>query len=228
SVYVKNLLSFVPSTLFTSLNWYFSGMKLRNKILVLFAHPAMHKSRVNRRLIDSIKDIEDVAVHDLYEKYPDFHIDVNREQQLLLEHDIIVWQHPFYWYSSPSLLKEWIDLVLQHGFAYGKSGTALRGKQVLTAITTGGRREVYQDAAMNEFSIPQFLAPFDRTARLCNMDYLPPFVVHGTHLLNEEEMDAAALNYRSLLISLRDELFSMDEIMECYYLNDLLTKSEKH
>lgn len=202
-------------------------MKLRRRILVLFLHPVLHKSRTNRRLIESIKNVEGISFHNLYEEYPDFHIDVNREQQLLLEHDIIVWQHPFYWYSSPSLLKEWIDLVLQHGFAYGKSGTALRGKQVLSAITTGGRMEAYQSGGRNEFSIPQFLTPFNRTARLCGMDYLPPFVVHGTHLLSDEEMDSAARNYRSLLISLRDEIFSMDEIMECYYLNDLLEKSAK-
>ena len=103
---------------------------------------------------ESIKDTEGITFHNLYEAYPDFHIDVNREQQLLQEHDIIVWQHPFYWYSSPSLLKEWIDLVLQHGFAYGKKGTALQGKQVLSAITTGGRVEAYQPGGMNEYSIP--------------------------------------------------------------------------
>jgi glutathione-regulated potassium-efflux system ancillary protein KefG len=202
-------------------------MKPRKRILVLFAHPVLHKSRTNKRLIESIMDTEGISFHDLYEKYPDFHIDVNREQQLLLEHDIIVWQHPFYWYSAPSLLKEWIDLVLQHGFAYGRNGTALRGKQVLSAITAGGRKEFYQSGGMNEYSIPEFLAPFNRTARLCRMDYLPPFVVHGTHLLTEEDMETAARNYRSLLISLRDEIFSMDEIMECYYLNDLLEKSAK-
>ena len=202
-------------------------MKLRRRILVLFVHPVLHKSRVNRKLINAITDIEDVTFHNLYEEYPDFHIDVNREQQLLLEHDIIVWQHPFYWYGAPSLLKEWIDLVLQHGFAYGKTGTALTGKKVLSAITTGGRKEAYQAGGMNDFSIPQFLAPFNRTARLCNMDYLPPFVVHGTHLLDDDGIEAAARHYRSLLISLRDEIFSMDEIMDCYYLNDLLEKSRK-
>ena len=202
-------------------------MKLQRRILVLFVHPVMHKSRINKRLNEAIKNTEGISFHNLYESYPDFHIDVNREQQLLLEHDIIVWQHPFYWYSSPSLLKEWIDLVLQHGFAYGRKGTALQGKQVLSAITTGGRVEAYQSGGMNEYSIPQFLAPFNRTARLCKMDYLPPFVVHGTHLLDEEGIEAAARNYRSLLISLRDVIFSMDEIMDCFYLNDLLEKSAK-
>lgn len=202
-------------------------MNIRNRILVLVSHPVLHKSRVNQQLLDSISEEEGISIHKLYEEYPDFHIDVSREQQLLLEHDIVVWQHPFYWYSAPAILKEWIDLVLQHGFAYGRKGTALHGKQVLTSITAGGRLEAYESGGRNEFSIPEFLAPFKRTAHLCGMEYLPPFVVHGTHLLEEADIRRAAGNYRSLLLSLRDEIFSMDEIMECYYLNDLLEKSEK-
>jgi len=202
-------------------------MNVKNKLLVLFAHPALHKSRVNRGLINAIEDVEDITFHNLYEEYPDFHIDVNREQDLLLGHDIYIWQHPFYWYSSPSIIKEWIDLVLRHGFAYGRTGTALTGKRIFSAITAGGRREVYQEGNMNNFTIPQFLAPFRQTARLCNMIYMPPFVVHGTHMLTEEDINKAALDYRKIMISLRDQIFSDDEIWSCTYMNDLLELTQK-
>jgi glutathione-regulated potassium-efflux system ancillary protein KefG len=202
-------------------------MNQRNRLLVLFAHPAFHKSRVNRQLIRAIEDVEDITLHNLYEEYPDFHIDVNREQELLLEHDVYIWQHPFYWYSSPSIIKEWIDLVLKHGFAYGRSGTALKGKWIFSAITAGGRKEVYQEGNMNNFTIPQFLAPFRQTAQLCNMVYMPPFVVHGTHLLSDEEILQAATDYRRILISVRDQIFSTEEIWNCSYMNDLLELSTK-
>ena len=66
-----------------------------------------------------------MTFHDLYEAYPDFHIDVEREKALLEEYPRIVWQHPFYWYSTPSLMKEWFDTVLQYGWAYGKGASAL-------------------------------------------------------------------------------------------------------
>jgi len=105
------------------------------RVLILFAHPALEKSRVNRRLIAAVQDLENVTINDLYEQYPDFYIRVKREQELLLSHDVIVFQHPFYWYSCPALVKQWEDLVLQYGFAYGKEGTKLEGKWVLTAIT---------------------------------------------------------------------------------------------
>lgn len=202
-------------------------MNVRKKILVLFAHPALHKSRVNRQLIKSIEDVEDITFHNLYEEYPDFHIDVNREQDLLLGHDIYIWQHPFYWYSSPSIIKEWIDLVLKHGFAYGRTGTALKGKKIFSAITTGGRREVYQDGNLNNVTIPQFLAPFRQTAHMCNLIYMPPFVVHGTHLFSDEDINKAALDYRKILISLRDQIFTDEEIWRCNYMNDLLELTQK-
>ena len=63
-----------------------------------------------------------VTFHDLYELYPDFDVQVEQEQELLISHDMIILQHPFYWYSCPPLLKQWIDLVLEHGWAYGKEG----------------------------------------------------------------------------------------------------------
>lgn len=194
----------------------------KKKILILFAHPALHKSRVNLSMVDSIGAMEGVTFRNLYEHYPDFQIDVKREQELLLAHDIFIWHHPFYWYSAPAILKEWIDLVLEHGFAYGREGTALKGKQVLQVITTGGRREAYQKGGFNQYSIQEFLAPFNRTVTLCYMDYLPPFVVHGSHLLKDDEIIKASREYRNILIALRDSIYSLEDITKHEYLNDLL------
>ena len=96
---------------------------MAKRVLILFAHPALQKSRVNRRLVAAVQNLENVTINDLYEEYPDFSIDVKREQALLESHDIIIFQHPLYWYSCPALLKEWQDLVLEYGFAYGAQGT---------------------------------------------------------------------------------------------------------
>ena len=163
-------------------------MKRMNKILILFAHPVYHKSRINQQIMDSVSDIEAVTINNLYDRYPDFHIDVHREQHLLLSHDIIIWHHPFYWYSAPSMIKEWIDLVLEHDFAYGRKGKSLKGKYIFNAITSGGSKEAYSSGGYNHFTIRQLLAPFEQTANLCSLTYLPPFVVHGTHLLKNDEI----------------------------------------
>jgi glutathione-regulated potassium-efflux system ancillary protein KefG len=193
----------------------------KKKIAILFFHPLSHKSRVNSVLLQSVKDIKGITIQHMYDQYPDFHIDVKKEQKLLLEHDIIIWQHPFYWYSSPSLLKEWIDLVLEHGFAYGRTGRALEGKQIMTAITTGGRKEAYMAADSDRYSIRQLLAPFEQTVHLCRMDYLPPFVVHGTHLLEKVDVLKAGSEFRKILQALQDGLFDNDEILKREYINEI-------
>jgi len=176
----------------------------RNRVLVLFAHPAPHKSRTNRRLVEGLDAMDGVTFHDLYEAYPDLHIDVPAEQALLLEHDVVVLHFPFFWYSTPAILKEWQDLVLEHGWAYGRAGNALRGKYMLCAITAGGREDAYQPDGHNRFTMRQLLSPLEATANLCGMPFLPPFVVHGTHLLDEDAMERHRADYRRALLALRD------------------------
>ncbi len=194
------------------------------KILVIFAHPAIHKSKIHKRLTESLKDQYGITVQNLYENYPDFYIDVISEQQLLIEHDIIVWQHPLYWYSSPAILKEWFDLVLQPGFAYGNKGDYLKGKQVLSVISTGGNKEVYTKEGSNHFTIIEFLAPFKQTANLCRMEYLPPFVIYNANRLSSSELEDYTRKYRKLFLALLDEELDYDKIKSVEYLNDLLDK----
>ena len=97
----------------------------KNKVLVLYAHPSQRRSEVNQPLFKACQAVEGVTAVDLYYEYPTYNINIDREQQRLLDHDVIVFQFPLYWYSTPSILKEWQDLVLEYGFAYGHDGTAL-------------------------------------------------------------------------------------------------------
>jgi glutathione-regulated potassium-efflux system ancillary protein KefG len=174
------------------------------RVLVLFAHPALEKSRVHRRLVTAVPARPDVTFHDLYEAYPDYDVDVPHEQALLAAHDVIVLQHPFYWYSTPPLVKQWEDLVLEHGWAYGSQGRALEGKRMLSAITAGGGASAYEHEGYNRFTIRELLAPIEQTARLCRMTYLPPWVVHGTHRLDDAEIAVATARYGALLDALAD------------------------
>ncbi len=84
----------------------------RRRILVLFAHPSLERSEVNRPLAQATSRIEGVALVDLYAEYPDLAIDMDREQMRLRRHDVVVFMHPLYWYSTPSILKEWQDLSI--------------------------------------------------------------------------------------------------------------------
>ena len=182
----------------------------RQRVLILFAHPAFEKSRVNRVLVDAVRDLDGVTFHDLYEQYPEMHIQVTLEQRLLDEHDVVVFQHPFFWYSTPAMIKEWQDLVLEHGWAYGSGGTALHGKRVMNAITAGGGESAYQPGGYNRYTMRQLLAPFEQTFRLCGMEYLPPFIVHGTHGMSPERFGHHARDYRRVITALRDGTLAVD------------------
>jgi glutathione-regulated potassium-efflux system ancillary protein KefG len=192
------------------------------KILILFAHPRYENSMVHQRLSHAARGVRGVTFHDLYELYPDFDVQIDHEQELLISHDLIIFQHPFYWYSCPPLLKQWIDLVLEHGWAYGREGESLRGKKMFNAISTGGRQEAYATGGFNRFTIAQFLAPFEQTARLCNIDYYPPFVIHGTHMATRSEIENAAANYKMLLEGLVSDQFPYADIKKMTYLNELI------
>ena len=180
------------------------------RVLVLFAHPALEKSRVHRRLVDEVPRHPSLTFQDLYEAYPRLDIDVAREQALLVSHDVVAFQFPFYWYSTPPILKQWQDLVLEHGWAYGSRGTALQGKTLLCAVSTGGRAEAYRPEGYNRFSVRQLLAPIEQTARLCGMRFLPPWLVSGTHRMTPADIADAGRRYGSLLTGLLEDRLPPD------------------
>ena len=174
------------------------------KILVFFAHPKISESIVQKEMLSRIQNLENVTIHDLYAAYPDFVIDVDYEQALLLKHDIIIFQHPFYWYSAPSIIKEWLDLVLEHDWAYGAKGNKLHGKFMMQAISTGGPQNFYNAKGKNRFEINELLAPFNQTAYLCGMAWLEPFSIFIGRRIPPDELSQRVEEYRDLVIGLRD------------------------
>ncbi|MCJ8312626.1 MAG: NAD(P)H-dependent oxidoreductase [Saccharospirillaceae bacterium] len=155
--------------------------------LVLFAHPSLQRSNVHRVLFQSFKQLEKCTIQDLYELYPNFFIDIEVEQQLIKEHDVIVMQFPVYWFSMPALLKQWIDLVLESGFAFGKDGIHLKGKKFICVVSAGGSQDTYSQSAERDYSLKELFAPIEQMARYCDMEYLPPYVVYDS--LNQSLAD---------------------------------------
>lgn len=172
------------------------------KILILLAHPTLERSRINRAMLRAIDNIPEITIHDLYETYPDFTINVPFEQRLAAEHDVIIFQHPLYWYSCPALLKEWQDLVLTEEWAYGFDATGLQNKQFMLAITCGGPEHSYSSDGYNRYPIDELLKPFEQTAHLCGMKYAAPFVFYGAGDTSEQHVFNNAEQYRDRIIEL--------------------------
>ena len=181
------------------------------RVLILFAHPSQHRSEVNRPMLEATREDGNCTVVDLYAEYPDYCIDIEREQARLRAHDVIVFMFPLYWYSTPAILKEWQDLVLEYGFAYGHDGRELHGKRLLCALTAGGIEDAYRESGFNHYSIRELLRPIEQTAALCGMVYLPPYALFGARTaLEDGRVGEHIAGWKRVLECLRDERIDLD------------------
>jgi glutathione-regulated potassium-efflux system ancillary protein KefF len=164
------------------------------EILVIAAHPQMEHSRATRALMEAAARLDParVQLRDLYALYPDYWIDVPAEQALLAEAKLLVWLHPVHWYSMTPLLKLWLDEVFSFGWAYGPGGRALEGKDLWLAASTGGPDTSYRPDGYNRYFFDAFLHPYEQTAALAHMRWLPPLVLHGAHRAPESDLAAHA------------------------------------
>lgn len=186
-------------------------------VLVLAAHPNWRESRVNRRLLEAARQVEGVDLHDLYTAYPDYDIDVAAEQAGAGKARLIVLLHPVQWYSMPPLLKLWLDEVLTYGWAYGHGGSALQGKDLWLVATTGGAESSYSPQGYNRYFFDAFLPPYEQTAALCGMRFLPPLVLHGTKRAPEQAVASHVAVFADRLRTYPDwpELAGLEQCRAC-------------
>ena len=168
-------------------------------IYLVYAHPYPSQSRANRVLLDAVRDLPGIEVCSLYDRYPDFGIDIVAEQAALSRARLVIWMHPVFWYSVPGLLKHWFDKVLSYGWAYGDGGAALRGKDCLWVATTGGKLETYSAEGVHQRPFADFTRPIEETARFCGMNWLEPSILHGAHEMEAPQLAAGGLQLRERL-----------------------------
>ena len=186
-------------------------------IYLIAAHPNWRNSHVNRRLLTIASTVECVDINDLYSRYPDYCIDVPAEQARLVAAQLIVLLHPIHWYSMPALQKLWLDDVLSYGWAYGAGGDALRGKDLWLVASTGGPESSYHPQGYNRYFFDAFLPPYEQTAALCGMRFLPPLLLHGANSLPELEVAQHIETFRQRLQSYPrwSELDDLENCPDC-------------
>jgi glutathione-regulated potassium-efflux system ancillary protein KefF len=174
------------------------------RIYLLAAHPDWAESRVNRLLFEAARAQGQVTVRDLYGTYPDYDIDPRVEQASAQAADLIVLLHPIQWYAMPALMKLWCDEVLSYGWAYGPGGTALVGKDFWLVASTGGPEASYHPQGYNRYFFDAFLPPYEQTATLCGMRFLPPLLLHGARRANPQDVQQHVQVFNDRLASYPD------------------------
>lgn len=143
--------------------------------LIILAHPSFEQSIANKAIIEELSNSNlPLEVRDIHHLYPDYKIDVAEEQKILLKHRTIVFQYPFYWYSVPGILKHWIDVVFEYGFAYGSSGDKLKGKNLLPSFTVGSSASSYTALGFQHFRVYEYCKQMEQTAYFTQMNYIEP------------------------------------------------------
>ncbi|MCL1140220.1 NAD(P)H-dependent oxidoreductase [Shewanella pneumatophori] len=193
------------------------------KILVLYAHPSQERSEINKPLFDATKQHPNVTAVDLYAEYPTFRINIDKEQQRLVEHDVVVFMFPLYWYSTPAILKEWQDLVLEYNFAYGAKGKALEGKTFMCVISAGGSEAAYKEDGFNHFTLRELLRPLEQTANLTGMRFIAPFALFcARSAFEENRVDSHVNSWLKTLTALSEDRVDIALAQSLEKLNDHL------
>lgn len=173
------------------------------KALVILAHPDITASRVNKRWKEELVLYpEEITLHELYKEYPNWPIDVEKEQKLLEAHDQIILEFPLYWYSYPPLLKKWLDDVFTYGWAYGSTGNKLRGKKIGAAISCGDKKTSFSPTGSVSFTVDEIIAPLKASIKHVGATALPYFALFGASFqASDEEIAQSAKAYVEYILA---------------------------
>ncbi|GEK91883.1 NAD(P)H-dependent oxidoreductase [Alkalibacterium kapii] len=169
------------------------------KTLIIVSHPSVLESGSQQFLIQSLPDDEEITLHILEETYPNGDIDIKKEQKLLVNHDRILFQFPFYWYSSPPLLKKWQDEVLTEHFAFGYRGNKLKDKEFGLILAIGLPEKEYKTGGREGFSISELTKPFQAMAKKTGMIYLKPLTIFQFSYMSEKQKKALLIEYQQYI-----------------------------
>lgn len=185
-------------------------------VLIIFAHPYPAKSHANKHIIRHLENFDDIVISNLYEKYPDFYIDVKAEQKLLLAADLVIFHFPFYWYNVPAMLKHWQEKVLSQGFAFGNypEENKLKDKKMMAVITAGHKERSYQKGAFDNYSMDELLSPLKQLSAHCSMKFLEPHILFQAHKASEADLDKFSLEYKQLIQKYHHGQLNMDKTNE--------------
>lgn len=167
------------------------------KTLIILAHPDIKKSKINNALCESIKNMPNITLHNLYETYPNAKIDPSKEMELLKSHDKIVFQFPLYWFSSPSILKEWEDVVFS-AILYSKEPKLLSGKTFQIVTSVGSPKEKYTADGRNQKNIEEILTPMSLSAIYLGMKTQEAFCVYNAMGMTDELLSESIPHYKKI------------------------------
>jgi NAD(P)H dehydrogenase (quinone) len=136
--------------------------------------------------------------------------DVAHELERLEQADLLILQYPMWWFSTPAVLKGWVDRVLVYGRTYTSTMRYhkghLRGRRAMLSVTLGGPESTFAYNGRNG-DIELLLWPMNMTLHYVGYSVLPPVTSFGIFADGEEgraRIEQCKAAYRRTLASLEE------------------------
>ncbi len=159
------------------------------KTLVLFAHPYFEHSTTNIRLLECYQAMENITFRDLYQDYPDFHIQPFRERKRIIEYDRLIFHFPLIWFGLPPLLKLWIDEVFDMRWISESGINILSGKDALIITSVGGRESNYTQEGKYRTGVEELLSGLKVSLHVNNINLKKIHIIYNADNLNQTDLD---------------------------------------
>lgn len=150
------------------------------KTLIINGHPNLNQSIIHKRWSEELKKYpKDFTVHNLCYEYPDYKIDVQKEQKLIENHENLILQYPIYWFNVPGLIKRWIDEVFTYGWAYGSKGDKLKDKKIALALSAGISEDDLKDN--KNLNLEDLILPIKLTAAYVSSNFRGYYILYNSY-----------------------------------------------
>ena len=163
------------------------------KTLLVVGHPRLGESTTQQFLKAAAGECSNVTWHELQLPF-----EVTQEQALIQQHDRIIVQFPLYWYSAPAVVRQWFDEVWRMPLTTGNY-RLLRGKQLGVVVTAGAARNEFQAGGKQGATMDEVLRPYQMTARVTEMEYLPALPIYQFNYLSEQAKQELYITYQSYI-----------------------------
>ena len=138
-----------------------------SQTLIIVGHPNQEGSQLNAEMAKFWASRPNTIVRWIGEG----RVNVREEQAAFERAENIVLQFPLYWYGPPACLKQWMDDVLTWGWAFGKEGGLLNGRNLACSVTVGGNLADYSANGKHATTLDSLLEPIHRLCDYVDLNW---------------------------------------------------------
>lgn len=98
-------------------------------------------------------------------------------------------------------MKQYLDEVFTHGWAYGSKGDALKGKNIGLAISIGSIAEAYTPEGNVKFTIDELVSPMIATTRFVSANYVGAHKLYSAFTIAPSQLEENTQDYLNFIQS---------------------------